>query len=93
METSPYCLQYYEVQVGTVRGVECRYVLGEVDAYFIEMQARTAWFDELFTPDENPPNQTLVTAVVRLAAWAHGEWVRIHPFANGNGRTARLLTN
>jgi hypothetical protein len=25
-----------------------------------------------------------------LAAILHGEWVRIHPFANGNGRTARL---
>ena len=32
-------------------------------------------------------------AVVELAAWAHSEWVRIHPFANGNGRTARILTN
>ena len=31
--------------------------------------------------------------VVVLAAWEHGEWVRIHPFANGNGRTARLLAN
>jgi len=25
-----------------------------------------------------------------LAANAHGEWIYIHPFANGNGRTARL---
>jgi len=24
---------------------------------------------------------------------AHGEWARIHPFANGNGRTARLWAN
>ncbi len=29
-------------------------------------------------------------AVIELAAVAHGEWVRIHPYANGNGRTARL---
>jgi Fic family protein len=32
-------------------------------------------------------------AVIDLAAWAHAEWVRIHPFANGNGRTARLWAN
>lgn len=32
-------------------------------------------------------------AVAEFAAWAHGEWVRIHPFANGNGRTARMLGN
>ena len=28
-----------------------------------------------------------------LAGGAHAEWVRIHPFANGNGRTARLWAN
>jgi fido (protein-threonine AMPylation protein) len=32
-------------------------------------------------------------AVIELAAWAHSEWVRIHPFGNGNGRTARLWAN
>jgi hypothetical protein len=26
-------------------------------------------------------------------SWAHGEWARIHPFANGNGRIARLWAN
>lgn len=34
-----------------------------------------------------------IAAVAELAAWAHGEWVRIHPFGNGNGRTARILAN
>lgn len=32
-------------------------------------------------------------AKAELAAWIHGEWIRIHPFANGNGRIARLLAN
>lgn len=30
---------------------------------------------------------------VELAAFAHHEFVKIHPFVDGNGRTARLLTN
>lgn len=34
-----------------------------------------------------------LAAVVEVAAWAHSEWVRIHPFANGNGRTARIIAN
>jgi hypothetical protein len=34
-----------------------------------------------------------LAAIVDLCAWAHAEWVRIHPFANGNGRTARLWAN
>lgn len=31
--------------------------------------------------------------VAHLVAWAHGEFVRIHPFCDGNGRMARLLAN
>ena len=30
---------------------------------------------------------------IELAAWAHAEFVRIHPFVDGNGRTARMLMN
>ncbi len=30
-------------------------------------------------------------SVVRLAVWAHVELIRIHPFQDGNGRTARML--
>lgn len=48
--------------------------------------------------DEEVPPGTVLTerelfAVVEFAAVAHGEWVRIHPYANGNGRTARLWAN
>lgn len=30
---------------------------------------------------------------IELAAWTHGEFVKIHPFADGNGRTSRLMMN
>lgn len=44
-----------------------------------------------------PPGRELdpdgLAAVIDLCAWAHAEWVRIHPFANGNGRTARIWAN
>ncbi|MDE7478245.1 MAG: Fic family protein, partial [Lachnospiraceae bacterium] len=30
---------------------------------------------------------------VELAAWTHAEFVRIHPFVDGNGRTSRLIMN
>ena len=31
--------------------------------------------------------------LIELAAWTHGEFVRIHPFPDGNGRTSRLIMN
>ncbi|MFI3330040.1 MAG: Fic family protein, partial [bacterium] len=30
---------------------------------------------------------------VEYAAWTHAEFVRIHPFIDGNGRTSRLIMN
>ena len=33
------------------------------------------------------PNQ------IEKAAWIHAEFVKIHPFQDGNGRTARLIMN
>lgn len=30
---------------------------------------------------------------VELAAWTHAEFVKIHPFVDGNGRTSRMLMN
>jgi Fic family protein len=37
-----------------------------------------------------PATVVELDAVIRLTGAVHGEWVRIHPFANGSGRTARL---
>ncbi len=31
--------------------------------------------------------------VIDLAAWTHAEFVRIHPFIDGNGRASRLIMN
>lgn len=30
---------------------------------------------------------------IELAAWTHAEFVKIHPFIDGNGRTSRMLMN
>lgn len=51
-----------------------------------------ARLDDLIPPDDELDADRLA-AVLDVCAWAHSEWVRIHPFANGNGRTARLLAN
>ena len=51
-----------------------------------------ALLDDLI-PAGSLPDGRHLAAVLVLSAWVHAEWVRIHPFANGNGRTARIWAN
>lgn len=80
------------VFVGAQEGTKAALVAGEVGAFVERLQAIADQLDRLLPPDAALDRDAL-QAVIELAAWAHSEWVRIHPFANGNGRTARLLTN
>jgi len=93
-ERTSYCLQDYEVVVGGIPGTDSSRVLFEVEAFFRDFNTKLSALESSFPPSGvRPPTLDDVSGVVELAAWAHGEWVRIHPFANGNGRTARLLAN
>lgn len=56
-------------------------VLGQMFTFGRELEARTS---------AAPPEPA---AAVEIAIWAHMELVRIHPFQEGNGKTARLLMN
>jgi Fic/DOC family protein len=44
-------------------------------------------------PAGHEPDAHQLAAIIDLSAWVHAEWVRIHPFANSNGGTARLWAN
>ena len=46
-----------------------------------------------FAEEMQHRQQLAAAEVVALLAYAHHRFVTIHPFTNGNGRTARLLTN
>ena len=65
-------------------GEEMEGVLAGLQAVFTELDARLPVGKPATTPDE-------VLALISFAALAHGECLRVHPFANGNGRIARLL--
>ena len=90
---APYCLQDYDVEVGGLPGVSSDRVLDELEGFISEFVAEIKGLDAAWPASEGPPAEEQIEQVVRVAAWAHGEWVRIHPFANGNGRTSRLWTN
>ncbi len=59
-------------------------VLAGLHAVFAELDARLPVGQPPSTADE-------ILQVISFAALAHGECLRVHPFANGNGRIARLL--
>lgn len=82
----------YEVRVGAERGAPSAQVPARLQAFETAMRAAVHGLDQAHRPGQ-PFDQPLLTAIVRLMAIAHGEWIRIHPFANGNGRTARLWAN
>lgn len=88
-------LEDYDIEVGLRLGTPAARVREELADFDRTIEARIAEQDRSirrghFAEDCTADN---VEAVLILCAWAHGEWVRIHPFPNGNGRTARILVN
>ena len=80
------------VYVGSRGGTKASLVVAEVDTFLGLLQAVTVRLDK-HLPNGEKLDRDGLQAVIELAAWTHSEWVRIHPFSNGNGRIARILTN
>lgn len=74
-------------------GVPPDQVATELASFESSMKAAVANLDAAIQVRSSPSDTRQILGVVQLAAIAHGEWVRIHPFANGNGRTARRWAN
>jgi hypothetical protein len=85
-------LENIQVRVGANYGVGSVSVAEELKGFEAKLQTLVAELDALL-PIGQEPDADQLAAIVDLCAWVHAEWVRIHPFANGNGRTARLWAN
>ncbi|MGB9300392.1 MAG: Fic family protein, partial [Anaerolineae bacterium] len=93
VEKTSTCLQGYDVRVGGVHGVSHLGVLEALDVFFEQFRSKVKALDQSWGERQGKYSEEDIDRVVELAAWAHGEWVMFHPFANGNGRTARLWAN
>ncbi|MEO8004986.1 MAG: Fic family protein, partial [Betaproteobacteria bacterium] len=80
------------VEVESMPGVSSMHVAGELGRFEDRLQQVVRILDKAH-PVGRELDADGLAEVLQLAAWAHAEWVRIHPFANGNGRTARLWAN
>jgi hypothetical protein len=85
-------LENVQVRIGSHFGVPSVSVAEELRVFEDTLQKAVASLDEMLVPGK-PLTADQLGAVIDLCAWVHSEWVRIHPFANGNGRTARLWAN
>ena len=80
----------YEVAVGRQPGVEADDVPRELERFERRMQQAVQFLDPMVEKGRKIPSEEVLGSILFLCAVAHGEWARIHPFANGNGRVARL---
>lgn len=85
-------LEDVQVHVDWIFGVAAHEVAGALSVFERRLQLVVSHLDRVIAPGTEP-NSDQANVVIDLCAWAHAEWVRIHPFANGNGRTARLWAN
>jgi len=80
-------LENVQVRVDALWGVAAPEVAEALRDFEQHLQGAVAYLDDWVPPGAELDDDRL-TAILSVCAWAHAEWVRIHPFANGNGRTA-----
>ena len=82
----------FRVRVGAIFGVGAAHVAGALAEFERKLRSLVEELDSLL-PASREQDADQLAAIVDLCAWVHSEWVRIHPFANGSGRAARLWAN
>jgi hypothetical protein len=83
----------YEVAVGPNAGVDAAVVPRALADFERRPGRACARLDAAVGVGTMPADDRELYAVLALCAALHGESVRIHPFSNGNGRTARVWAN
>ncbi len=80
------------IRVGSYTGTHPALVSRDLEQFEIRLGELVTFLDEQLPSGEGLDSAT-VEMVLQLMSWTHNEWVRIHPFANGNGRIARIWAN
>lgn len=86
-------LEALGVRVGPCRGAPAGEVGAAPAAFIQSLRDGLAVLDPAIPPGARPETPEELEATLTLIALTHAHWVAIHPFANGNGRTARFWAN
>jgi len=83
----------YEVVIGPNPGVPSMDVPDHLAKFERAAQQAAVAIDQIVPVASSPTTAPDLQSVAEFASFLHGEWIRVHPFANGNGRIARLWAN
>lgn len=87
-------LAHVRVAIGLHHGAEPAEVAAECERFIRTLDSLVAALDgQIPIGTTAAASPAAFADVTEAAGWCHATWVRIHPFGNGNGRTARLLCN
>ncbi len=87
----PY-INFCPVMFGSFTGAPATQVATELAAFETSLQRELERLDAAM-PEELAATPSRLNLALQVVAVYYATWLRIHPFADGNGRTARLLAN
>ena len=85
-------LREYGVRFGPFLGSPPELVQDALDAFAKSLETALSRLDGTMpSPTEATPSR--INSAIECVARHYADWLKIHPFADGNGRTARILAN
>ena len=85
-------LENIQVSIGSYSGSDPSQISSEIVKFDDKLNKAIAILDHEISYGEELTADNIKN-ILEVCSWAHAEWVRIHPFTNGNGRIARLWAN
>ncbi|MEP9362943.1 Fic family protein [Nocardioides sp. CN2-186] len=85
-------IKFYNVDFPPFRGAPHAEVLPRLETLEAQVQHRLETWDAQI-PEPDAATLARLNPVIDGLAVIYATWLRIHPFADGNGRSARLLAN